>query len=61
MDACMHACMHAQEQLEIIRRSEVFGGFEFLTMPWKPQAIASAIQNLTDPIDAIVLPQDFVR
>lgn len=50
-----------QDQLELIRKSPVYGGFELVTLPWRPDMIASAIRDLSNPIDAIVLPDDFVR
>ncbi|XP_026191448.1 uncharacterized protein LOC113146910 [Cyclospora cayetanensis] len=50
-----------QDQLELISKNPIYGGFELVTMPWKADLIASAIRDLTNPIDAIVIPNDFVR
>ena len=39
----------------------MYGGFELSTLPWQPDLISSAVRDLSNPIDAIVLPDDFVR
>ncbi|KAL8434958.1 hypothetical protein Efla_005041 [Eimeria flavescens] len=50
-----------RDQLELISKSSTYGGFELTTLPWKPDLIASAVRDLSNPIDAIVLPDDFTR
>ncbi|KAL8270266.1 hypothetical protein Esti_005825 [Eimeria stiedai] len=50
-----------RDQLELISKSPDYGGFELVTLPWRPDLIASAIRDLSNPIDVIVIPDDFTR
>ncbi|KAL8430282.1 hypothetical protein ACSSS7_006011 [Eimeria intestinalis] len=50
-----------RDQLELISKSPEYGGFELVTLPWRPDLIASSIRDLSNPIDAIVIPDDFTR
>lgn len=50
-----------QKQLELIQKSPEYGGFELSTVAWRPELIIDAIRDLSNPVDVIVLPEDFTR